>query len=178
MNFDQLWPRFSDKFSHFTIKASISKGFLVQQYEKLIFGTKASSVHHLQFYTESSKYYARLQTTVARGLGWPSSRLTGLHTAAAPKHSLCFSVQFPCNLVTHIDVHLQSGNVSVYWLRLLLDISAVSVVTVLWLLRFVLSRQEFSLRERVYIHNIYMKSRNSCSETRRKFRIVSRTTCA
>ena len=28
-------------------------------------------------------------------------------------------------------------------------------------------RQEFSLRERVYIHNTYMKSRKSCSETRK-----------
>ena len=33
-----------------------------------------------------------------------------------------------------------------------------------------MSRQEFSLRECVYIHNTYMKSRKSCSETR-KFRI-------
>ena len=32
-------------------------------------------------------------------------------------------------------------------------------------------RQEFSLRERVYIHNTYMKSRKSCSETRRKCRV-------
>ena len=32
-------------------------------------------------------------------------------------------------------------------------------------------RQEFSLRERVYIHNTYMKSRKTCSETRHKFRI-------
>ena len=32
-------------------------------------------------------------------------------------------------------------------------------------------RQEFSLRERVYIHNMYMKSRKSCSETRLKFRV-------
>ena len=32
-------------------------------------------------------------------------------------------------------------------------------------------RQEFSLRERVYIHNTYMNSRKSCSETRRKFRV-------
>ena len=47
--------------------------------------------------TESSKYYARLQTAVARGLDWPASRLTGHHTAAAPKHSLCFSVEFPSN---------------------------------------------------------------------------------
>ena len=31
-------------------------------------------------------------------------------------------------------------------------------------------RQEFSLRGHVYIHNAYMKSRKSCSETR-KFRI-------
>ena len=33
-------------------------------------------------------------------------------------------------------------------------------------------RQEFSLREHMYIHNTYMKSRKSCSETRRKFRIM------
>ena len=32
-------------------------------------------------------------------------------------------------------------------------------------------RQEFSLCECVYIHNTYMKSRKSCSETRRKFRV-------
>ena len=32
-------------------------------------------------------------------------------------------------------------------------------------------RQEFSLCERVYIHNTYMKIRKSCSETRRKFRV-------
>ena len=31
-------------------------------------------------------------------------------------------------------------------------------------------RQEFSLRERVYIHNTYVKSRKSCFETRLKFR--------
>ena len=32
-------------------------------------------------------------------------------------------------------------------------------------------RQEFSFCERVYIHNTYMKSRKSRSETRRKFRV-------
>ena len=32
-------------------------------------------------------------------------------------------------------------------------------------------RQEFSLHECVYIHNMYMKSRKSCSETRCKFQI-------
>ena len=32
-------------------------------------------------------------------------------------------------------------------------------------------RQEFSLCERVYIHNKYMKSRKSYSETRHKFRV-------
>ena len=32
-------------------------------------------------------------------------------------------------------------------------------------------RQEFSLCERVYIRNTYMKSRKSCSETRCKFRV-------
>ena len=43
-------------------------------------------------YTESSKYYTRPQTAVARDLGWLNRRLTGLHTAVARKHSLCFSV--------------------------------------------------------------------------------------
>ena len=33
-------------------------------------------------------------------------------------------------------------------------------------------RQEFSLCERVYIHNTYMKSRKSCSETQHKFRVM------
>ena len=32
-------------------------------------------------------------------------------------------------------------------------------------------RQEFSLCEGVYIHNTYMKSRKSCSETQRKFQV-------
>ena len=47
--------------------------------------------------TESSKFYARQQTAVARGLAWPARRLTGRQTAAASKHSLCFLVQFPSN---------------------------------------------------------------------------------
>ena len=44
----------------------------------------------------------------------------------------------------------------------------------MWLLRVVICdmpKQEFSLRERVYIHNMYMKSRKSCSETQCKFRV-------
>ena len=52
----------------------------------------------------------------------------------------------------------------------MLDINAVSVVIVIIAICD-MSREEFSLRERVYIHNTYMKIRKSCSETRRKFRI-------
>ena len=51
----------------------------------------------------------------------------------------------------------------------MLDISAVSVVIVIIAICDV-PRQEFSFCERVYIHDTYMKSRKSCSETR-KFRI-------
>ena len=51
----------------------------------------------------------------------------------------------------------------------MLDISAVSVVIVIIAICN-MPRQDFSLREHVYIHNMYMKSRKSCSETR-KFRI-------
>ena len=44
--------------------------------------------------------------------------------------------------------------------------TAVSVVIVIIAICD-MPRQEFSLRERVYIHNTYMKSRKSCSETRK-----------
>ena len=60
-------------------------------------------------------------------------------------------------MAKRIDVHLQSEDVSVYWLWLLLYVSALSVVIVIIAICD-MSRQEFSLRERVYIHNTYMKS--------------------
>ena len=44
----------------------------------------------LNLSTESSKYYARIQTAVARGLGLPTRRLAGHHSDAASKHSLCY----------------------------------------------------------------------------------------
>ena len=52
----------------------------------------------------------------------------------------------------------------------MLDVSAVSVVIVIIVI-IAMPRQEFSLCERVNIHKTYMKSRKSCSETRRKFRV-------
>ena len=69
-----------------------------------------------------------------------------------------------------IDIHLQSGNISVFWLWVLLDVSAVSVLIVIIVICD-MPRQEFSLCERVYIHNTYMKSRKSHSGTRHKFRV-------
>ena len=47
----------------------------------------------------------------------------------------------------------------------MLDISAVNVVVIIAICD--MPRQEFSLRERAYIHNTYKKSRKSCSETRK-----------
>ena len=41
-------------------------------------------------YTESSKYYARPQMAVARGLDLPTHGLAGRQTATASKHSLCY----------------------------------------------------------------------------------------
>ena len=73
-------------------------------------------------------------------------------------------------MVTRIDVHLQSGSISVYWLWLLLYVSAVSVAIVIIAICD-MPRQEFPLCERVYSHNTYTKSRKSCSKTRRKFRV-------
>ena len=52
----------------------------------------------------------------------------------------------------------------------MLDVSAISVVIVITAICDI-PRQEFSLCERVYIHNTYMKSRKSGSETQRKFRV-------
>ena len=52
----------------------------------------------------------------------------------------------------------------------MLDISALSVV-ILIIAICDMPKQEFSLRERVFILNMYMKSRKSCSETRSIFRV-------
>ena len=54
--------------------------------------TRSMCICLLQDHTESSKYYAWQQMAVACVLGWPACRLTRRQTAAAPKHSLCFSV--------------------------------------------------------------------------------------
>ena len=58
-------------------------------------------------------------------------------------------------MVTRIDLHVQSGDVSVYWLWLMLYVSAVSVVIVIIAI-YDMPRLEFSLCEHVYIHNTYM----------------------
>ena len=55
-------------------------------------------------------------------------------------------------MAKRIDVHLQNGNVSIYWLWLLLYVSALSVVIVIIAI-YDMPRQEFSLCERVYIHS-------------------------
>ena len=57
-------------------------------------------------------------------------------------------------MVTLIDVHFQGANGIVYWLWLLLYVSAVSVVIVIIAICD-MPREEFSLWERVYIQNTY-----------------------
>ena len=64
--------------------------------------------------TESSKYYACIQTAVTHDLGLPAARLAGHHSDAASKHSLCYFRSFSEQMVTCIDAHLQSRNISVY----------------------------------------------------------------
>ena len=44
--------------------------------------------------TESFKYYARIQTAVARGHGLPADRQAGHYTHAASKHSPCYFSSF------------------------------------------------------------------------------------
>ena len=108
-----------------------------------------------QSFTESSKYYARPHSAVTRGLDLPTRGLADRQTAAASKHSLCYFSLFSVWMVTRFDVHLQSGNISVYWLWLLLYVSGVSVVIVIIAICD-MPRPEFSLCEGVYIHNTYM----------------------
>ena len=55
-------------------------------------------------------------------------------------------------MVTGFDINLQSGDVNIYWLWLLLYVSAVSVVIGIIAICD-MPRQEFSLCEHVYIHN-------------------------
>ena len=67
------------------------------------------SIFHLSMlaeaalYTELPKYYAQLQTALARGLDLPTGRLAGCHTDAAPKHSLLF--QFSFRVIGHEHRH-------------------------------------------------------------------------
>ena len=63
--------------------------------------------------TELPKYYARLHTAIAHGLGLPAGQLAGRHTDAAPKHSLSYFSSVSELMVTRMNVHLQSGDVSV-----------------------------------------------------------------
>ena len=76
-----------------------------------------------------------------------------------------------------IDVHLQSGNIGVYSLWLLLDVSAVSVVIVIIAICD-MPRQEFLLCEHVYIHNTIWKVEVVFWNTTQILSQVSRMTCA
>ena len=116
---------------------------------------------------------------VTRGLGLPPGRLAGRHTDAASKHPLCYFNLYSELMVTRIDVHLQSGNISVYWLWLLLDISAVSVVIVIIAICD-MPRQEFSLCERVCVYSQYVceKQKVVFWNTSQISSQVSRRTCA
>ena len=68
----------------------------------------------IYIYIELPKYYARLQTVVARGFGFPVGRLPAPHIDATLEHSLCYFSSVSEQMVTNIDVHLQSGDFSVY----------------------------------------------------------------
>ena len=80
-------------------------------------------------------------------------------------------------MVMPIDVHLQSGDVSIYWLWLLLDGSAVSVLIVIiaicdmprWILIVWMC---------VYSQYVYEKQKVMFWNTTQISSKVSRTTCA
>ena len=118
----------------------------------------------LQSHSNNTLGYRRLPLAALAGrpAAWRNVTLPLL-----PNTRTVFQFSFR-QLVARIEVHLYSADISVCWLWLLLDISAVSVVIVIIAICD-MPRQDFSLRERVYIHNIYMKSRKSCSETQPNF---------
>ena len=122
--------------------------------------------------TESSKYYARIQTAVARGLCFSAGWLAGHQTDAASQHSLCYFSLFSEKMVTRIDEHLQSGIISVYWLWLLLDVSVLIVIIAIC----DMPRQEFSFCEHVYsqyvisvIFLLFIQTSVSCDKRFRYF---------
>ena len=78
-------------------------------------------------------------------------------------------------MVTRIDVHLQNGNVSVYWLWLLLEVSVASVVIVIIAICDK-PKLEFSLSERSQY--VYEKQKVVFWNTMQISSKVSRTTCA
>ena len=86
-----------------------------------------------------------------------ATHLTGHLTAAAPKHSLCFLVQFPSNW-SHASTYICKTETLVFTDCDCLTLVLLSVVIVIIAICD-MTRQEFSLLERVYIHNTYMKSR-------------------
>ena len=80
-------------------------------------------------------------------------------------------------MVMRIDVHLQSRDVSIYQLWLLLDVSAVSVLIVIIAICDMF-RQEVSLCERVYSQYEYEKQKVVFWNTTQISVKISRTTCA
>ena len=87
--FDIFWLFVQISHTPFTInKLKFYSMFLCFRTMKIMIGNVSLS-------TRSSKYYVRIQTAVARGLGLPTHGLAGRHTDAASKHSVCYFSLFP-----------------------------------------------------------------------------------
>ena len=105
---------------------------------------------------------------------------------SGPSHCRCFqTLTVLFQFIFRVDGHMHrrtfaKRNISVYWLWLLLDVSAVSVVIVIIAICD-MPRQEFSLCEHVYIHNTcyaYEKQNVLFWNTTQISSQVSRMTCA
>ena len=136
---------------------------------KLIYSLLYQNAVYIYIYTQShsNNMFGYRQLPLAALASRPAS-WRDVTLPLLPNTRTVFQFSFR-QLVTRIEVHLYSGDISVYWLWLLLDISAVSLVIVIIAICD-MPKQEFSLREHLYIHNTHMKSRKLCSGTR-KFRI-------
>ena len=99
---------------------------------------------------------------------WLACRPTSRASYCSQTLTLLFQFSFQIDGHAHQSTFAKRWHSCLLIVIIFLDISVVSVVIVAIC---DIPRQEFSLCECVYIHNSYMKSRKSCSETRCKFRV-------
>ena len=130
-------------------------GSYLSRFSFLCYTSKIDFGAHNRFYRLSNDIYRVIQIIGAHTDGCRSRPSLAYSPVSGPSEWRCFqTLTLLFQFIFRVDGHAQSGNISVYWLWLLLYVSAVSVGVVIIAICD-MPRQEFSLFEHVYIHNTY-----------------------